>query len=232
MKVTHGVNYKFKERPEDEPDEGWKDPEGRFDWKKPYALQWGEWDEWRDDMKARFPVRYFIYETIPDFWDDIWKYGIKGFFHDLKWKILHRYHPKHRYNVVKLNLEPGYYDPDAQIFEAIFTLLTDFVELNTEKQTIAWDADEPHVAAWKEMNELVHWYKEIYPNREEELDKLRPEPRVSFKKMMSHEHDDDPEMIEYRKYLDMRMEAENQWVKDDEAMLIRAIKLRPFLWYA
>ena len=114
----------------------------------------------------------------------------------------------------------------------MFTLLTDFVEHNAEKQTIAWDADEPHATAWKEMNELIRWYKEVYPNREAELDKERPEPRISFKKMMGHENDDDPEVIEYRKYLNLRMEVENQWVEEDEAMLIRAIKLRPFLWYA
>jgi len=232
MKATHGLNYEFKGPPDDEPDQGWKDPEGRFDWRKPFALGFGEWDEWRDDMKARFPVRFFIYETIPDLWDDVWKYGIYRFFHDLKWKILHRYHPRHQYNIVRTNLEPGYYDPDTQIFESVFTLLTTFVEHNTQSQAVAWDEEDGHAEAWAEMNELVHWYKEIYPNREKELDRLRPEPRVSFKKLMSHKYDDEPEMVEYRKYLDMRMETEKLWEEEDEANLIRAIKLRPYLWYA
>lgn len=232
MKLPKAVNYKFPERPDDEPDQGWKDPEGRFSWRKPYALQWGEWDKWRDDMKARFPVRYFIYESIPDVWDDIWKYGIHRFFKNIKWKILHRYHPKYKYHIVRTRLEPGYYDPDTQMFEAVFGLLCDYVENNTKWEVINWESDEQHSQAWKEMNDLVYWYKEIYPNREDILDAARPEPHISMKKLMGNMDEHDPEVGAYRKYMDFRTEMEAKWKQEEEDQLIRVIKLREFLWYA
>lgn len=210
----------------------WEDPEGRFDWKPPTALKWGEWDDWRDNMKKRFPVRYFFYETIPDAWDAVWKYGIYKFFHNLKWKILHRFHPKHQYHIIRTRLEPGYYDPDTQIMEGVFALLCDYVENNTEWGVINWEGDEAHAAAWKEMNELAEWFKEVYPNREEELQKERPEPGIGMKKLMDDKYKEDPDVVAYKKYLDLLIESEKVWAKEDEEMLIRAIKVRPFMWYA
>jgi hypothetical protein len=238
MKEIHGLNIELPEDKEEDkhwkyPKDGqWAHPTGRYDWVKPVALQWGEWDEWKADMKAKYPVRFFLHETIPDKWSDVWEYGSQRYFRNLKWKILHRFHPKHRYHVVDTGLEPGYYDPCTQIFASNFQLLCDFVDNNVKWDRIDWEGDEAHVAAWKEMNELVHWYREIYPNREDSLEVHRPEPRVEWKKVFNEKHKDDPDVIEYRKYLDYVNTEEAQWEKDDEENLIRVIKLIPFLWYA
>jgi len=237
MKPSHPLNIKL---PDDVLDAGqksptnekWTLPEGRYDWVKPIALQWGEWDEWKKDMGKNYPIRYFIHETIPDIWSDVWEYGIVRFFHNLKWNILHRFHPKHRYNIVKTGLEPGYYDPDTLIFEATFHLLADYVESNIKYGRIDWENDEGHAAAWKEMKELVHWYKEIYPNREKVLDKKRPEPNIGMDRLFNEKYENDPDVIEYRKYLKYYGEMEAKWEMEDEENLIRVIKLRPYLWYA
>lgn len=237
---THGLNIKLPPSDEKEVEvskqqengKRWSYPLGRFDWKKPLALQLGEWDEWREDMKQKFPIRYFFYEQLPDVWDDIWKYGIVRFFKNIKWWSLHRFHPRYRYHVVKTNLKPGYYDPDTLIFETTFKLLTDYVEDNEKWDAIDWEGDEGHSAAWNEMKELVHWYKDIYPNRESVLDAERPEPAVGMRKLLTDKYDNDPDVIAYRKYLDYRIKKEDEWEREDEEMLIRAIKLRPYLWYA
>ena len=231
MKVSHPIKTDL-EIPDRDPEEGWKYPTGRFDWPKPFALQWGHWDDWKTEFKSKYPIRFFFYETLPDLWDDIWRYGIHRFFHNLKWKILHRYYPRHQYHIVRTRLEPGYYDPDTQIFEATFALLCEYVEKNIKWQTINWESDEPHSEAWKEMNELVHWYKEIYPNREEEFEKQRPEPRVDFKRSMDEKFKDEPDVIAHKEFRNEWWEKEKEWAEEDEAMLIRVIKLRPFLWYA
>jgi len=210
----------------------WKDPEGRFDWKKPIALRWGEWDEWRDEVKDRYPIRYFCYESIPDLWDDIWHYGIAKFFKNIKWAILHRFHPRHQYNIVRTRLKPGYYDPDTQMFEAVFGLLCDYVENNIKWDVINWEGDEPRAKAWKEMNELVHWYKEVYPNRYKEFEKARPEPPISMKRYNSDKYKNEPDVVAYREYIHLLIKKEGEWAQEDEDQLIRVIKLRPFLWYA
>ena len=236
MKPSHGLKIDLPEPKKNERDfkDGWVYPTGRFDWIKPIALGWGEWDDWKLEMQKKYPVRYFIHESIPDIWSDVWEYGVVRFFHNLKWNILHRFHPKHRYHMVPTGLKPGYYDPDTLIFNATFTLLTEFVENNIKWDRVDWEGDdEGHRKAWAEMNDLVHWYKEIYPNREKLLDKARPEPRMNVRKMFGNDKDDkDPEVIAYRKYMDYYMKMEDQWAKDDETNLIRAIKLRPYLWYA
>lgn len=213
-------------------DGNWVQPTGRFDWVKPVALQWGEWDEWRTDMKRRYPIRYFIHESISDIWSDFWEYGIRRYFHDRKWELLHRFHPKHRYNIIKTGLKPGYYDPMTLIFEGTFQLLVKFVEDNIHYDRIDWEGDDLHSAAWKEMKELVHWYKEIYPNREELFDKERPEPSPGMNRLFHEKHRDDPDVVKYKEYLDRYNKQEAEWAKEDEANLIRVIKVREFLWYA
>jgi len=118
------------------------------------------------------------------------------------------------------------------MFEAVFALLCEFVENNKAWDVVDWDFDLPHATAWKEMMELVHWYKEIYPNREKEFEKQRPEPRISMDRFMNDKYREDLDVVAYRKYLDDLMKEEERWREEDEEMLVRAIKLRPFLWYA
>lgn len=49
-------------------------------------------------------------------------------FDTIKWWLLHRFHPRHRYNVVRTGLTPGYYDVDILIQTSIITLLKQHFE--------------------------------------------------------------------------------------------------------
>src|SRR5665213_300874 len=85
----------------------------------PFALGMSAWDDWHEQLAARFPIRSFIQETIPRAWKQAAGYRIKHFFKDLKWGFKHRYIKKHQYNVLRpKTLEPGYYDPDTRILHA------------------------------------------------------------------------------------------------------------------
>lgn len=46
--------------------------------------------------------------------------------HTWKWWCYHRFVPRHRYNIVRTGLEPGYYDEDDLILHACFSLLERF----------------------------------------------------------------------------------------------------------
>lgn len=59
-----------------------------------------------------------------EYWSDIWVEIT-----EVKWWILHRFHPKHRYHVHKFHkLKPGWHDVDHKMLHACFDFLVEFVE--------------------------------------------------------------------------------------------------------
>jgi len=202
-------------------------PKTWFDWPKPYALTMEAWDAWHEEMKKKYPVRYFLYENVDRFF-----HWIKFRIGRAKWWVLHRFHPKHRYHIVKTRLTPGYYDPDILIFESAFALLCEFVEKNTKWNRIDWEGDDHHSAAWKEMNELVDWYKNVRPHREDNFYKEHKPERPNHDRIFGFLSDDTPEGQQYREFLKLLSKMNDQWHQEDEDQLIRVIKLRSYLWYA
>lgn len=211
----------------------WEYPTGWFDWPKPISLEIGMWDEWEKDLKEKYPIRYFFYESLPEFWS----YHIYRRARDIKWWFLHRFHPSHRYHVIKTSLEPGYWDPDTRMFTAAFDLLSEFVEHERgPNQHVDWDAEEPHRSAWKEMNELYEWWKDR-PNREDRWEKENPEPPIDddlkdgFFKRFQQQHRDRPCVIAYGEWAMRHHKQSDEWDQEDDDMFIRLVKIRRFMWY-
>ena len=46
----------------------------------------------------------------------------------VRWKLLHRYHPRHQYNIIRTDLEPGYYDVDTLMLHGVMALVCRYVE--------------------------------------------------------------------------------------------------------
>lgn len=115
-----------------------------------------------------------------------------GLFQKIKWWFFHRFHPKHRYNVVKTGLKPGYYDCDIQMFHACFSLLVGFVErecahMEWVLSSMGWsklpkpksqedreryglsylDGMAKNHEEYKTLKDLYIWWKYVRPNREE-----------------------------------------------------------------
>ena len=202
-------------------------------WKivSPVALSWEGWDIWKAELRKEFPIRNFIQIKIPRAFRKVFKYGINKRFHDLKWKFIHRYVPRHQYNVLRpASLKPGYHDPCERILHACMEELREYFEKGAPD--ISWDSDEHHAHVYSEMKEIYDWWVNTYLNHEERLDKEYPFPKdVPIGRILGHKHDDDPAVIEWRRIADIHHKAEDQLLAQEEEMLIRLMKIRRSLWY-
>jgi len=138
--------------------------------KKPFTLRWdmeGEcpWRKWHKFAKRRYPVRYFLSESLPHFWEYTirwkmrdWYYGIKNWF--FPW------------NVVKIKTLPrSWCDNDTRLLHLCFLMLTDWVEKeepyefhSTREEYIksyTWDGkvDWERVKGRDTLHELYAWWK-------------------------------------------------------------------------
>jgi hypothetical protein len=83
----------------------------------------------------------------------------------LKWWILHRFHPKHKYNVIKLKLEPGYYDWDVRIIHATFELFSEWMECNECEYPEGFDEIESWWIRVRDDDDF--WFKVGFEDNEE-----------------------------------------------------------------
>lgn len=76
---------------------------------------------------------------------------------NLKWWVAHRFHPRHRYNILKTSLKPGYYDPCVRIESAILDETQKFFEYT--KDLIYWDSDKEHQEASEAFENATKFWK-------------------------------------------------------------------------
>lgn len=190
---------------------------------RPTSLPWGGWTKWKNEQKAKYPVRFFFFDTIPDYFRLHAWWPLQR----VKWWVLHRIHPQYRYHIVKTGLKPGYYDPDIRILHTCMNIFKEFVEVAGPQ--IAWDSSESHAKAWKEMKEIYEWWVNKYPIREQNLLNF---PKIDHGKLFGGTCDDnDPEVKEWQKVADIRDQSEIEWANEEEEMLTRLMEVRKFLWY-
>jgi len=91
-----------------------------------------KWEKYDRLRKKMFPVRWFLSETLPDAWNAF----TTPFHHARNWV---RYRVLDRYHVLKLDVEPGYMDPDEIMLQANFKILKDFVEIELAAMNFASD---------------------------------------------------------------------------------------------
>lgn len=188
---------------------------------KPLAATWGEWEDFDAKHKAKYPVRWFLFDTIPD-WLGVIAHRIRQHC----WALKHRFIPRHKYHIIRTSLEPGYWDPDTRILYATMDLVKEFVE-ETE-DVIDWEADEAHAWAWSDLQAVYKWWTDKYPYRENKLPDL---PDVPIRKIANEEYKDDPDVKEWKRIAEIHGMMEEQWVKEEEEMLMRVMRIRKFLWY-
>lgn len=115
-----------------------EDLKSKLTYEKPVALQWHEWDEWEEKMRKERPLAFWLNDTVPDFFDDIWR-SITKPFNDLRYWIRCRVFDK--YHVINTGLEPGYADCDTRLLHGMFNLLVDFVEVEKAWMCVVFDND-------------------------------------------------------------------------------------------
>ena len=185
------------------------------------------WEDYYEQTKAKYPMRYWWQETMPDFFRAVYRKVTNPFSKAYYWL---RTHTVHRYHMLNLkcptygfHYEWGWFDRSELLFIAPFQILKSFVEDELPHAYVDWESDEPHSSARKEMQDLYDWWMtgrnkerdDMNAALDEGTDKSLPEKGLSRYR--------GPAWDAYIKESD-RLET-----KDDE-MLLRLIAVRKFLW--
>lgn len=123
----------------------------KFDLKKPSALTWDEWQEWKKKTKTERPFVFFVKETLPKYYDDVVYYTTlpyDTFRNFIRSRITQRWH------MVNTGLKPGYHEISERMLHANFNLLTDFVEVEQAWMQVLWgkDKEERNKFPWWSLN--------------------------------------------------------------------------------
>lgn len=106
-------------------------------------------------------------------------------------------------------------------------LVSQFSEKSNE--IIEWESGMPeHSRVRKELDAICDWWIHKYPNREQELPDF---PDIDFGKVSDGNHEDDPDVQEWRRIADIHNNKEVVWRQEEMEMLIRVMKIRNHLWY-
>ena len=68
----------------------------------------------------------------------------------IKYWFFHRFHPKHKYNKVKLPLPPGYYDPETRIVYTVFEEFSKWFKFNNHL-----------LEEYEKFKEIYDWWQSI-----------------------------------------------------------------------
>jgi hypothetical protein len=248
----------------------------RLELNKPTALGWGEWEDWHAETKANRPIAYFIMETIPDKWDDLKRSVTRPYNNARSW-VRYRVFDKH--HVIKTGLKPDYYELETRMLHGMFSMLIDFVEVQSAWMHVVFDDDEAakRRAPWwsigwtrfkafrdpeaglahlrwemtlddeklpvhernpgqaemaREVWELYHWWKFVRPQRPDPHDVSGWSEyckKRSMRELFSNDRDPDDRKLSME-MINHSNEIEKAYDDEDEAMLIRLVKLRKSLW--
>jgi hypothetical protein len=101
-----------------------------------------EWDQWRDDVKARNPIRYWIVE---EGLDTLQKFVTlpATIFNDIRYYINNRWVTKaHALTAHPSNIKPGQWcDLSDRFLPCMFNALVDFVEVESAWMHIVWSEE-------------------------------------------------------------------------------------------
>ena len=102
----------------------------------PRALPMGAWEKRDAKLKHHFPIRYFMWDTLPHLWNvEVYRRyrNIRGWI---------RYRTTDKYHIVNTGLKPNYYDPDHRMLHVNFQILKDFVEIELASMMSSSEDDE------------------------------------------------------------------------------------------
>ena len=109
--------------------------------KKPFALEWGAWDDYYTDLKKRKPIRYWITEKMLKHLQNIVYYPY-DLYNETKFYIRNRWIDKTHY--LKTGLKPGgYHEFDERILHGLFNELVYYVEMELAHLSL-WDTTKKY----------------------------------------------------------------------------------------
>lgn len=216
---------------------------------KPFALEWGEWDTWHEKAKKKHPFRYWVADELFDYLQNFVNLPL-DVYHTIQVYIRNKYIDKIHY--LKTDLIPGeYYDLDHRILHALFTELTNLIEIDyaTRSKYIS-RKDKKYKFKNGRCTEAgldyIYWQISLVYNEDYGItpdDKLYNEPTeqaiVALKVLQlynwwnNRNNRPDP----YDIFTDKTQESyrlislkEEEYYQEDTNMLIELIKIRQHLW--
>ena len=216
----------------------------------PRAASWYGWKKIRNESQSSRPILLWITDTaIPFVAYDVVNRG-----RDLCWKVLHRHHPDHQYNIIRTELSPGYYDVDTLLIEACKSLIKRYVEDEEEgvaklQEKIAWLEEEEKESTVLQVHnhrkaiEVYQWFfagREEMSNRIKDLMAYRYGRKdfeiLDFIGATEAEVADHPDLAKYREWNDRQDESalihalEDAMEKKDTEFLKLMVEIRGGLW--
>jgi hypothetical protein len=190
------------------------------------------WEDWEEEVKDKYPIKYMIVKTIPRIWIKIKNLTLVPYNY-IKYNYFKRYHmldlrqPKgacerdeYRY---------GYSDPCERFLYAGFNLLVEFVEkelIDIDKLILSMQDCIENSDEWLKDNYKFHLeiYKEIkvlysYWKRDRKIVYL--ENKILFEICNKSKLEEDRK--KWR-------EAELKFDKDEQDMFLRLAKIRECMW--
>lgn len=228
--------------------------------KKPFALEWHKWDEWKDKQKKERPIRYWLSDTFLDKLQDFF-YFPYDVYRNVKYYIRNRCIDKTHY--LKTGLKPGYhYEFDTRILHGLFNELVDYVEMELAHLS-KWDTTKNYTFKNGRCVEAAFdYFKEAEDRVEKTRKKMLDQPKTSpfYSSLMDALFFDEKHLENTKEikelyewwtkikplredpYLTIKEETHGEkWIKlielalnehenEDTEMLIRLIKIRKQLW--
>jgi hypothetical protein len=201
---------------------------------KPLAASMDGWKDWHEENKKKYPIRYFLQETLPvkskKYYNRLIGWPISKFY----WGIKYRFIPKHQYHFINTGLKPNYYEIDTRILHGCFNLFKEFYEYQLVNSHIDWEHDEQHKEIWNEMSTIYNWWLWYNNDREKEL---KPYPKIPKEQDSLYfifsdreRKNRNPILLEWDKVSEENFKTKESWEKQEEEMFIRLIKIRRHLW--
>lgn len=226
---------------------------------KPFALEWGEWDLWKEKQRKERPIRFWLSDTLLEYVQDI-VYFPYDVYSNLRHYIQNRWIDKRHY--LKTGLKPGhYYEFDERILHGLFNELVDYVEIecahlsffNKDKNYkinngrcieaaydyFKWSNNlkddngelSPQAIQSMELQELYEWWKIKRPLRKDPAELSGWKNHCSIKEDELFNNNISEEKIEQINIILNKLdEIEESQYNEDTDMLVRLIKLRRHLW--
>ena len=217
---------------------------------KPFALEWEEWDVWHEEAQKKHPFRYWIADELLGYMQDFVNLPI-DIYHTIEIYIRNRFIDKVHY--LRTDLTPGeYYDLDTRILHALFTELTDLVEV--EYASIQRYSEDHNNYLFKKGRcplaglDYLNWagqlkYDENMGFNPDDEDYHKPTPQAEAaqitlelykwwknRKYRPNPYDLFSEDKDGQYYYRKINKMEESYEKEDTKMLIELIKIRGSLW--
>lgn len=130
--------------------------------------------------------------------DFIWR--LKHTLNDIKYWFFHRFHPKHRYNILKTKLEPAYYCFDTVILHAAFERFCEEYVHTREIVQLSMDVEA-------ELDRLYVWWNFERKLQQKELEDTLHEWSLLWRdKGVNRFEPDEAERSMFKRYTELETE--------------------------